>query len=163
MRRLMSLAAAAMTLVLAVPASAGEKPQVGVVQNFGPPLAASCHNPEGIDADPRRNIYAASFAFESVANICVVDRGGQLVDVIPVPAGPAGVASLLGELFVPSPGLYVLDFANGTPGHGRLLLVDPGSHEVCVVASGFRGPMGWLRTGNGISSSRIPFGARSTG
>jgi sugar lactone lactonase YvrE len=142
MRRLMLLAAAAMTLVLAVPVSAGEKPQVGRVQNFGPSLAASCHNPEGIAADPRGNIYAASFAFEAIANICVVDRDGELADVIPVPAGPARVASLLGELFVPSRGLYVLDFANGAPGNGRLLLVDPGSHAVRVVASGFQAPNG---------------------
>src|SRR5438132_14051815 len=113
MRRLTLLAAAAIALGLTVPASAGSRPEVGVVQNFGPPLAASCHNPEGIAIDPTGNVYAASFAFQPVANICVVNRAGVLVDVIAVPAGPTGVASLLGELFEPSQGLYVLDFANG--------------------------------------------------
>ena len=140
MRRLTVLAAAAIAMGLAVPASAASPPQVGVVQNFGPPLAASCHNPEGIAVDPTGNLYAASFAFQPVANICVVNRRGVLVDVIPVPAGSTGVASLLGELFEPGQGLYVLDFANGAPGNGRLLLVDPGSHAVRLVASGFQAP-----------------------
>jgi sugar lactone lactonase YvrE len=140
MRRLMLLSAAAITLGLAAPASAASRPEVGVVQNFGPPLAASCHNPEGIAIDPSGNLYAASFAFQPVANICVVNRDGLLVDVIPVPAGAVGVASLLGELFEPSQGLYVLDFANGLPGNGRLLLVNPGTHAVRVVATGFQAP-----------------------
>ena len=140
MRRLTLLAAAAIALGLTVPASAGSRPEVGVVQNFGPPLAASCHNPEGIAIDPTGNVYAASFAFQPVANICVVNRAGALVDVIAVPAGPTGVASLLGELFEPSQGLYVLDFANGGPGNGRLLLVNPRSHAVRVVATGFQAP-----------------------
>ena len=83
--------------------------------------------------DPAGNLYAASFAFQPVANICVVNRDGALLDVIPVPAGRAGVASLLGELFEPSQGLYVLDFANGAPGNGRLLLVNPATHAVRVV------------------------------
>src|SRR5438132_10699047 len=142
MRRLTLLGAAAITIGLAVPASAASPAAVGSVQNFGPPLAASCHNPEGIAVDPTGNVYAASFAFQPVANICVVNRRGDLVDVIPVPAGPAGVASLLGELFEAGQGLYVLDFANGAPGNGRLLLVDPGSHAVPVVAAGFQAPNG---------------------
>ena len=142
MRRLTLLGAAAITIGLAVPASAASPAEVGSVQNFGPPLAASCHNPEGIAVDPTGNLYAASFAFQPVANICVINRDGVLVDVIPVPAGSAGVASLLGELFEPGQGLYVLDFANGAPGNGRLLLVDPGSHAVRVVATGFQAPNG---------------------
>jgi sugar lactone lactonase YvrE len=142
MRRLILLVAAVATFGLAVPASADSRPPVGAVQNFGPPLAASCHNPEGIAADPAGNLYAGSFAFQPVANICVVNREGALVDVIPVPAGPAGVASLLGELFEPSQGLYVLDFANGAPGNGRLLLVHPRSHAIRVVATGFQAPNG---------------------
>jgi sugar lactone lactonase YvrE len=142
MRRALLLSAAAITFGLTVPASAASQPEVGVVQNFGPPLARSCHNPEGIAIDPTGNLYAASFAFQPVANICVVNRDGALVDVIPVPAGRAGVASLLGELFEPSQGLYVLDFANGAPGNGRLLLVNPATHAVRVVATGFQAPNG---------------------
>src|SRR3989441_6931200 len=142
MRRLTLLGAAAITIGLAVPASAASPAAGGSVQNFGPPLAASCHNPEGIAVDPTGNLYAASFAFQPVANICVINRDGVLLDVIPVPAGSAGVASLLGELFEPGQGLYVLDFANGAPGNGRLLLVNPGSHTVRVVAGGFQAPNG---------------------
>lgn len=140
MRPLVLLVAAVVTFGLAVPASAASQVQAGVVQNFGPPLAASCHNPEGIAVDPAGNLYAASFAFQPVANICVVNRDGALLDVIPVPAGRAGVASLLGELFEPSQGLYVLDFANGAPGNGRLLLVNPATHAVRVVSTGFQAP-----------------------
>jgi len=139
MRRLISVLSALAVLLLPVSASAA-RPSVGVVQNFGPPLAGTCPNPEGIAIDSTGKLYAASFAFKPVANICVVDRRGALVDVIPVPAGTGGVASLLGELFEPSQGLYVLDFANGSPGNGRLLRVNPRTHAVTVVTTGFQAP-----------------------
>ncbi|MDQ6882930.1 MAG: SMP-30/gluconolactonase/LRE family protein [Candidatus Dormibacteraeota bacterium] len=112
----------------------------GEVTNFGPNLAAVCHMPEGIAIDPQGNLYASSFAMKPVANICVENRKGQLVDVIPVPAGPGGQASLLGELYDPGRGLYVLDFANGSPGNGRLLRVNVRTHAVTVVATGFQAP-----------------------
>jgi sugar lactone lactonase YvrE len=142
MRRLLLAVSVATICAVSVPASAASQPEVGVVQNFGPPLAAHCHNPEGIAIDPTGNLYAASFAFQPFANICVVNSDGALVDVIRVPAGKGGVASLLGELFEPSQGLYVLDFANGALGNGRLLLVNPGTHAVRVVATGFQAPNG---------------------
>src|SRR5712692_2583382 len=107
-------------LLVPMPVMAGNQP-TGVVSNFGPNMATSCPNPEGIAIDPQGNLYAASFAFKPVANICVENSAGQLVDIIPVPAGKAGVASLLGELFEPGQGLYALDFASGAPGNGRLL------------------------------------------
>src|SRR2546426_7155019 len=116
MRRLTLLGAAAITIGLAVPASAASPAAGGSVQNFGPPLAASCHNPEGIAVDPTGNLYAASFAFQPVANICVINRDGVLLDVIPVPAGSAGVGSLLRAVFEPRHGLYMLAFAHGAPG-----------------------------------------------
>src|SRR3989442_4635662 len=124
MRRLTLLGAAAITIGLAVPASAASPAAVGSVQNFGPPLAASCHNPEGIAVDPTGNLYAASFAFQPVANICVIDRDGVLVDVIPVPAGSAGGAAPLRELVRPRPGLPVLGLPNGAPRHCQVVLVD---------------------------------------
>jgi sugar lactone lactonase YvrE len=123
-------------LMVPVPALAGNPP-TGVVSNFGPNLAASCPNPEGIALDPMGNLYAASFAFKPVANICVENPAGQLIDIVPVPAGKAGVASLLGELFEPSQGLYALDFANGAPGNGRLLRIEVATHAVTVVSAGF--------------------------
>lgn len=112
----------------------------GTPQNFGPSLVPTCPNPEGIAADPMGNIYASSFAFAPVANICVVSPAGALVDVIPVEAGPGGVVSLLGMLFVPGQGLYVLDFANGTAPNGRVLLVNPATHAVTTIATGFAAP-----------------------
>jgi sugar lactone lactonase YvrE len=141
MRRLLMSFAALTALLVPQAASAGPN-ETGVVTNFGPNLAAVCHMPEGIAVDPNGNLYASSFAFAPVANICVENRNGQLVDVIPVPAGKAGIASLLGELFEPSQGLYVLDFANGAPTNGRLLRVNVKTHAVTVVATGFQAPNG---------------------
>ena len=123
-------------LLLPVPAL-GMAPQPGVVQNFGPNLKSSCPNPEGIAVDPTGNLYAASFAFEPTANICVVSPAQQLVDVIAVSAGNAGVTALLGELFEPGQGLYVVDFANGTAPNGRLLKVNPATHTATTLATGF--------------------------
>ena len=135
MRRLLVPLLTLLALLAPQPAFAGQ-PAVGVVTNFGPNLAAVCHMPEGIAIDPTGNLYAASFAFQPVANICVENRSGQIVDVIPVPAGKAGIASLLGELFEPSQGLYVVDFANGAPTNGRLLRINVATHAVTVLSAG---------------------------
>jgi sugar lactone lactonase YvrE len=43
----------------------------------------------------------------------------------------------LGELFEPGHGLYVVDFATGTAPNGRLLRVDPSSHAITTLATGF--------------------------
>src|SRR2546427_3800939 len=126
MRRLTLLGAAASTTGLAVPAAAASPAEVGSVHNFGPPLAASCHNPEGIAVDPTGNLYAASFAFQPVANICVIDRDGVLVDVIPVPAGLAGGASPPRAVFEPRQGPHLVDLPHSPPCHSRPLLVHPG-------------------------------------
>jgi sugar lactone lactonase YvrE len=139
MRRLLVSFVAMAALLAPLPAFAGQ-PSVGVVTNFGPNLAAVCPMPEGIAVDPRGNLYASSFAFKPIANICVENRSGQIVDVIPVPAGKAGVASLLGELFEPSQGLFVVDFADGAPTNGRLLRINAKTHGVTVVATGFQAP-----------------------
>jgi sugar lactone lactonase YvrE len=139
MRRLLVLMLTIVAVLTPQPVLAGQ-PAVGVVTNFGPNLAAVCPQPEGIAIDPTGNLYAASFAFKPVANICVENRSGQLVDVIPVPAGKAGVTSLLGELFEPSQGLYVVDFANGAPTNGRLLRINVQTHAVTVLATGFQAP-----------------------
>ena len=146
MRRMLLSLVTLAALLAPQPAFAGQ-PAVGVVTNFGPNLAAVCHMPEGIAIDPSGNLYATSFAFAPVANICVESPSGQIIDVIPVPAGKAGVASLLGELFEPSQGLYVVDFANGAPTNGRLLRINVVTHDVTVLATGFSAP-------NGIAQDR---------
>jgi sugar lactone lactonase YvrE len=112
----------------------------GEVENFGPNLLGDCPFPEGVALDSRGNVYASSFAFAPTAWICVLNRFGGLTARLGVAAGPGGVASLLGMLFVPSEGLYVADFADGQPGHGRLLLVDVDTGAAEVVASGFSAP-----------------------
>ena len=120
-----------------ISATAGD---VGVVRNFGPNLQAFCPNPEGIARDPRGNLYASSDHAGGTAGICVLDRGGNLLREIAVAAGPSGVASLLGELFVPGEGLYVADLADRVAGDGRLLRVDPRTGRVKVLATGFAAP-----------------------
>src|SRR2546427_4255164 len=137
MRRLTLLGAAAITIGLAVPASAASPAAVGSVQNFGPPLAASCHNPEGIAVDPTGNLYAASFAFQPVANICVINRDGVLLDVIPVPAGFAVGASLLATLFGASPCPAVDGRPRQAPRTRPLLLCHQGSHTRTALPRGF--------------------------
>jgi sugar lactone lactonase YvrE len=89
------------------------------------------------------------------ANICVVSREGQLVGKFAVPPGPAGVTNLLGELFEPSgegqptPGnLYVVDFANGAAPNGRLLRIDPVSHAMTTLATGFAAANGIAQAQN---------------
>ena len=139
MRRMLLSLVTLAALLAPQPAFAGQ-PAVGVVTNFGPNLATVCHMPEGIAIDPSGNLYATSFAFAPVANICVESPSGQIIDVIPVPAGKAGVASLLGALFEPSQGLYVVDFANGAPTNGRLLRINVVTHDVAVLATGFSAP-----------------------
>ncbi|HAF09777.1 MAG TPA: hypothetical protein DCK98_06810 [Chloroflexi bacterium] len=125
------------SLIYAQPADA--KSPVGIVRNFGPDLSAQCNLPEGIAADPRGRIYASSLNFNATsgsANICVLDRDGNIVDLISVaPATSSGVAKLLGMLFVPNEGLYVTDI-----GGGRVIRVDVRTHAVTPIASGFQAP-----------------------
>ena len=130
--------------------SAPASPPIGgEVENFGPNLQGDCPFPEGVAVDPTGNVYASSFAFDSTAFICVLDGSGGLTDRLAVSAGPAGIASLLGMLFVPSEGLYVADFADGQPGHGRLLLVDVATRAVEQVAIGFSAPNAIARDDRG--------------
>jgi sugar lactone lactonase YvrE len=136
-------------ILLLVVAAVGVWPQaafaVGTTaafQNFGPVPLTQCPNPEGIAVDPAGHVYAASFPLfgaHTAANVCVIDSGGNVVDIIAVPPGPAGQANLLGELFVPGQGLYVGDFGDGS-GNGRLLLIDPSTHAIRTLASGFQAP-----------------------
>jgi sugar lactone lactonase YvrE len=119
--------------VAASPASAATND----VKNFGPNLQKDCKNPEGLAVDLRGNLYAAAFNNQSGPNngstICVENNQGQLSDKILVPPPPGGNnVSLLGELFEPGHGLYVVDFGNaflGAAGNGRLLKVNPATKQ----------------------------------
>jgi sugar lactone lactonase YvrE len=73
-----------------------------------------------------------------------------LIDIIPVPAGPGATAiGLLGELFEDG-SLYVLDQADNVQPHGRILKINPHTHDVVTVASGLAFPNGMAedRRGN---------------
>ena len=131
--------AAAILGTLALPTAAAARQPPPFPTDFGPSLQAACPFPEGIAVDQRGLVYASSFAFAPVANVCVLDANGRLRRTIPVAAGPAGVASLLGMLFVPGQGLYVTDFADGAAPHGRLLRLDARGHAT-VVTDGFAAP-----------------------
>lgn len=144
MRKLVIVLAFA-SLVFAQPAAAAST--VGQVRNFGPDLSGSCNLPEGVAVDPRGNVYASSLNFGAAsgpANICVLDRSGNIVDVISVAPVPGGVARLLGMLFVPSEGLYVGDI-----GGGRVLRIDVRTHAATKIADGFGAPNAFERDHHG--------------
>jgi sugar lactone lactonase YvrE len=126
---------------------------VGTVQNFGPNLqtiaAGVCRQPEGLINDPEGNLYAASNSDSATTfgYVCVINRAGSLVDIIPVPAAPGAAAvGLLGELWE-NGSLYVLDQADNIQPHGRILKINPRTHQVTTVADGFAFP-------NGIAEDR---------
>ena len=154
MRKLVSLTTLALVLAMSQPAVAA--PEASSVRNFGPELSATCNLPEGIAVDPRGNVYASSLNFgapSGPANICVLDRGGALVDVISVAPVSGGVARLLGMLFVPGEGLYV-----GDVGGGRVLRIDVGTPAATTIASGFGAPNAFARdaAGNLFVSDSFP-------
>lgn len=144
MRKLVILIAFA-SLVFAQPAAAASS--VGQVRNFGPDLSGSCNLPEGVAVDPRGNVYASSLNFGAAsgpANICVLDRDGNIIDLISVAPVAGGVARLLGMLFVPSEGLYVGDI-----GGGRVLRIDVRTHAATTIATGFGAPNAFARDSRG--------------
>jgi sugar lactone lactonase YvrE len=129
---------------------------VGTVQNFGPDLQTTanglCRQPEGLAIDGDGNLYAASNSDSAttVGYVCVINDRGRLIDIIPVPAGPGATAvGLLGELFEDG-SLYVLDQADNVQPHGRILKINPHTHDVVTVASGLAFPNGMAedRRGN---------------
>lgn len=150
MRRLIPVIVALAAVLVPLPASA--TPGFGTVQNFGPNLRSDCLQPEGIAVDPETgNVYTTSapLAGQASVTICVLSPDGSLVDKIPVQPGPGGTTNLLGALFVPGKGLYVVDVADMAAGHGRLLKVDPDTHVVATVATGFTFPNGIAQDATG--------------
>jgi sugar lactone lactonase YvrE len=115
---------------------------VGTISTFGPPLAGtSCANPEGLAIDLQGFIYTASdIDGAPTGTICVFSAAGALARTISIPAGPTGVAPLIGMLFEEPHTLFVADGADGGPGNGRLLRVNTQSNSVTVLASGFNFP-----------------------
>jgi sugar lactone lactonase YvrE len=164
-RSCLLIAGLASLATVAVPlgVSAHHSP-IGVVQNFGPNLRPDCPSPEGIAVDPSGRLYATSIPLApGAANICVLNPEGKLIDRISVAPGPGGFTNLAGELFVPDRGLYVADladdfFVHPTAQNGRLLQVNPASHKVTTLATGFTLPNGIAqgREGDLLVSDSIP-------
>ena len=123
-----------------------DDPLVGTIVNFGPDLetvaGGVCRQPEGIALDPSGNLYLASNSDSAitVGHVCVLDPKGNLTDIIDIQAGPgASAVPLVGELYEDG-FVYVLDEADDTVPHGRVLRVNPRTHEVITVASGLAFP-----------------------
>jgi len=148
--------------------AAAGTPSVGDISNFGPNLQQAaggvCRQPEGLAIDRAGNLYASSNSdtATTVGHVCVIDPAGRLTDVIDVPAGAVPAIGLLGELWTHGR-LYLLDQADDTAPHGRLLVVDPTSHAVRTLADGFAFPTRSSRTGPATSTFRTPCRAGSTG
>ena len=116
-----------------------------------------CRQPEGIALDPDGNIYTASNSDSAitVGHVCVLDPGGNLIDIIDIPAGPGATAvPLVGELFW-GDFLYVLDEADDTVPHGRVLKVNPRTHEVTTVAAGLAFQNGMAADHHGMRNSSV--------
>src|SRR5215471_6505999 len=115
---------------------------VGTFSNFGPDLAGTpCANPEGLAIDSDGNVYTASDIDGAVTGtICVFSPAGDFTRTISIPAGPAGVAPLVGMLFEEPHTLFVVDTADGNAPNGRLLRVDTTTNAVTVLAGGFAFP-----------------------
>jgi sugar lactone lactonase YvrE len=132
--------AAALAVLGSTQTALATKPSIGVVRDYAD-LNGRCPNPEGIAIDPQGNVYASSaphiFSGSGPANVCVISPSRRIRE-IPIAPGPAGVTNLLGELFEPEVGLYIVDFANGAAPNGRLLKVDPESGSVTTLATGFQ-------------------------
>jgi sugar lactone lactonase YvrE len=140
MRRLAFVLAAVLAVLGSTQSALATQPSTGVVRDYAN-LNGHCPNPEGIAIDPEGNVYASSaphiFSGSGSANVCVISPSLHIRE-IPIAPGRAGVTNLLGELFEPEVGLYVVDFANGAAGNGRLLKVDPDSGKVTTLATGFQ-------------------------
>jgi len=141
LRPLMSLPTVALGLAL-YPFNAPCDQPVGTIRNFGPNLQQTvCRQPEGIAVDPKGNLYASSNSdTATIGHVCAFDSRGTLIDIIEVPTGTSPVIGLLGELFEAGHGLYVVDQADNIAPNGRLLKINPRTHAVTVLATGFAFP-----------------------
>jgi sugar lactone lactonase YvrE len=142
---------ALMASVLGLSAPAVASPPVGTISTVTGNLSGTdCVNPEGLTVDLQGNLYTGSAAIVPVTHVCKFDHNGVFVKSVPIPAGPGGVAPLLGVHFEPPHTVIALDFANtlASPptsfanNQGRVLSVDMENGAVTTLASGFAFPNG---------------------
>jgi sugar lactone lactonase YvrE len=147
----MWIRSALMASVLGLSAPAVASPPVGTISPVtGNLFGTDCVNPEGLTVDLHGNLYTGSAAIVPVTHVCKFDHNGVFVKSVPIPAGPGGVAPLLGVHFEPPHTVIALDFANtlASPptsfgnNQGRVLSVDMESGKVTTIASGFAFPNG---------------------
>jgi sugar lactone lactonase YvrE len=157
--RFLLLCFATAVVLLGLPLSAraqeSESLRVGSIVNFGPNLqqvsGGVCRQPEGIALDGDGNLYLASNSDSAttVGHVCVLDPKGNLVDIIDVPS-VAGVAAigLVGELWEGGY-LYVCDQSDNMVPHGRVLKINPRTHEIITLFSGLAFPNGFAEDRHG--------------
>jgi sugar lactone lactonase YvrE len=128
---------------------------VGSIVNFGPNLqqvaGGVCRQPEGIAVDGDGNFYLASNSDSAttVGHVCVLDPKGNLIDIINVPSVPGvPLIGLVGELWE-GDFLYVCDQADDVAPHGRVLKINPRTHEVTTLFSGLAFPNGFAEDRHG--------------
>jgi sugar lactone lactonase YvrE len=153
-----SLLAALLSIqTLMTPASArvGDDPQVGTILNFGPNLqtiaAGVCRQPEGLAIDGNGNLYLSSNSdtATTVGHVCVLDAKGNLTDIIDVPSFPGiSAIGLVGELWE-GDYLYVCDQSDNVVPHGRVLKINPRTHEVTTHFTGLAFPNGFAEDHHG--------------
>jgi sugar lactone lactonase YvrE len=151
--RFVLLCFATAVVLLGLPSSAQaqgrESLPVGSIVNFGPNLqqisGGVCRQPEGIALDGDGNLYLASNSDSAttLGHVCVLDPKGNLTDIIDVPSVP-GVAAigLVGELWEGGY-LYVCDQSDNIVPHGRVLKINPRTHEIMTLFSGLAFPNGF--------------------
>src|SRR5437870_5524155 len=69
---------------------------------------AECHNPRALAVGSTGWIYTAGLS----GNVCGIAPWGQLMAVIPVPPGPAGVTNVFGALYESRSARYLTDMAD---------------------------------------------------
>jgi sugar lactone lactonase YvrE len=146
----------AISALSTTPASAQvDNPPVGTILNFGPNLqtiaGGVCRQPEGLAIDGNGNLYLASNsdAATTVGHVCVLDAKGNLTDIIDVPSFPGvSAVGLVGELWE-GDYLYVCDQSDNAVPHGRVLKIDPRTHQVTTHFTGLAFPNGFAEDRHG--------------
>jgi sugar lactone lactonase YvrE len=137
--------------IAAIASPAVASPPVGTISPVTGNLSkTNCINPEGITVDLWGNLYTGSAALVPTTHICKFDHNGAFVKSVDIPAGPGGIAPLLGVHFAAPHTIIALDFANTLKSppasfannQGRVLSVNMETGVVTPIASGFAFPNG---------------------
>src|SRR3989441_10150268 len=126
-------------LILAVAPQVGAAEEPAAIHTLLDLSFAECHNPRALAVGSTGWIYAAGLS----GNVCGIAPWGQLMGVIPVPPGPAGVTNVFGALYESRSALYLTDMADYGAAHaGRVLVVSPRPGAGRTLMGGLQRPHG---------------------